>query len=59
MQGKVEAISLTPHYDFHPIHRDLDISRVITVERSPLHMEVNREPLVSERKSLTTYLTAL
>ena len=25
-QGKVEAISLTPLYHFHPLHRHLDIS---------------------------------
>ena len=34
-QGKGEAISLTPHCHFHPLHRHLDISRVITSESSP------------------------
>ena len=37
-QGKVEAISLTPLYYFHPLHRHLDISRVIAAESSPLHI---------------------
>ena len=37
MQGKGEGISLTPHYHFHPLHRQLDISRAITAESSPLH----------------------
>ena len=39
--------------------RHLDISRVITAEGSPLHIEVNREPLVSQSISLTTKLSAL
>ena len=55
-QGKEEGISLTPFYHFHPLHRHLDISRVITAENSPLHTV---EPLVSERKSLTTKLRSL
>ena len=35
-QGKEEGIYLTPLYHFHPLHRYLDISRVITAEGSPL-----------------------
>ena len=34
--GKVEAIP--PLYHFHPLHRHLDISQVINVEISPLHI---------------------
>ena len=60
LQGKGEGISLTPHYHFHPLHRHLDISQVITAESSPLHIGSSRtrtgKPLVSERKSLTTKL---
>ena len=41
-QGKGEGISLTPHYHFHPLHRHLDISRVITAESSPLHVASSR-----------------
>ena len=37
-QRKGEAISLTPLYHFHPLHRHLDISRVITAESSPLYL---------------------
>ena len=29
---------LTPHYHLHPLHRHLDISRLITAESSPLHI---------------------
>ena len=54
LQGKGGGISLTPHYHFHPLHRYLDVSRAITAESSDL----SREPLVSERKSLTTKLRA-
>ena len=42
LQGKGEGISLTPHYHFHPLHRHLDISRAITAESSPLHIDSNR-----------------
>ena len=35
-QGKGEAISLNPLYNFHWLHRHLDISRAITGESSPL-----------------------
>ena len=34
-QEKGEAISLTPLYHFHPLHRHLDISHAITAESSP------------------------
>ena len=58
--GEGEGISLTPHYHFHPIHRHLEISRAFATERSLLQQPFsNREPLVSERKSLTTILRAL
>ena len=35
---KGEAISLTTHYHFHPLHRHLDICLAITGERLPLHI---------------------
>ena len=41
-QGR-EAISLTPLYHFHPLHRHLDIIQVITVESSPLHIAAGLE----------------
>ena len=40
-----------------PLHKHIDIRRTITAESSPLHIASSRiqlEPLVSERKSLTT-----
>ena len=37
-QGKAEGIYLTSLYHFHPLHRHLNISRVITAESSPLHV---------------------
>ena len=37
-QGKGEGIYLTPLYHFHPLHRHLDISQVITAKSSPLHI---------------------
>ena len=37
-QRKGEAISLTPLYHFHPLHRHLEISRTITAVISPLHI---------------------
>ena len=40
LQGKGEGISLTPHYHFHLLHRHLGISQVITVESSPLHIDI-------------------
>ena len=36
--GEGKAISLTPLYHFYPLHRDLDISPVITAESSPLRI---------------------
>ena len=42
LQGKGEAISLTPHYHFHLLHRNLDISRAVTAESSPLHITSSR-----------------
>ena len=42
LQGKEEGISLTPHYHFHPLHRQLDISRAIAAESSPLHIACSR-----------------
>ena len=36
--GKGQAISLTPLYYFHPLHRHLDISRAINAESSPLYV---------------------
>ena len=33
-----EVTSLTPLYNFHPLHRDQGISRKITAESSPLHI---------------------
>ena len=33
-----ETVFLTPLYHFHPLHRRLDISQVITAESSPLHI---------------------
>ena len=56
LEGK--GISLSPHYHFHPLHRHLDISGVITAENSPLHIGSSRNRTVSERKSLTTKLRA-
>ena len=37
-QGKGKAIFLIPLYQFHPFHKHLDISRVITSESSSLHI---------------------
>ena len=42
MQGKGEGISLSPLYHFHPLHRHLDISQVITAESSTLHRATSR-----------------
>ena len=35
-QAKGKGISLTPLYDFHSLHRQLDINQAITAESSPL-----------------------
>ena len=37
-QGKEEAISLTPLYHFHPLHRHLEVNQAITAESSPQHI---------------------
>ena len=37
-QGKGEAISLTPNYHIHPLHRHVHISWTINLESSPLHI---------------------
>ena len=37
-QEKGEAIFVTPLYQFHPLHRYLNISWAITAESSPLHI---------------------
>ena len=42
LQGKGEGISLTLHYNFHLLHRRLDVSRAITAESSPLHIASSR-----------------
>ena len=63
LQEEEKATFLTPHYHFHPLQRHLDISRAITAGSSSLHTyssrNLNRQPLVSKRKSLTTKLSAL
>ena len=41
-RGEGEAISLTPHYHFHPLHRDIEISRAVPAESSPLHIASSR-----------------
>ena len=42
LQGKGESICLNPHYNFHPLHRHLDISWAITAESSPPDIANNR-----------------
>ena len=54
-EGGGGHISLTLHYHFYPLHGHLDISRAIIAESS-LQTGSNWDPLVSERKSLTTKL---
>ena len=41
-QEKREAISLIPLYHFHPLHRNIDISRAITAKCSSLHIASSR-----------------
>ena len=41
-QVKEKGIFLIRLYHFHPLHRYLDISRVITAESSPLHIGSSR-----------------
>ena len=56
------AISLTPPYHFHPLHRHLDISRAITAESSPLPKASSRTRIVNLwflKVLLTTKLRAL
>ena len=57
------AISLTPFYHFHPLHKQLDISPEITAGTYSLHIAStwtrNRLSLVSDHKLLTTKLFAL
>ena len=40
--GKGETNSLTPLYQFYPLHRNIDISRAITAESSRLHKAGSR-----------------
>ena len=40
-QGKEEAISITPLYFFHPLHRHLYICRLITGDNSLLYVAIN------------------
>ena len=58
--GGCGGIFLTPHYHFHPVHRQLDISRTITAESSPLHIASSRTRTGNlwfhVRKLLTTKL---
>ena len=42
LHRKGEGIPLTPHCNFHWLHRHLDISRAITAESSPLHIASSR-----------------
>ena len=59
-QGKGKAIPIILLYHYHSLHRHLGISRVITVESSPLHITCGRTRTgnlwFSERKWLTTNL---
>ena len=48
-QVKEEAISLYPFYHFHPFHRHLDISWVITAKSSPLRTAGSRKLLLLEK----------
>ena len=41
-KGSGQAVALTPLYQFQPLHRHLDISRVITAKSSPLHKASSR-----------------
>ena len=42
LQGKGEGIPAIPYYHFHPLHKRLDISRVITAESLRLHTASSR-----------------
>ena len=39
---KGEGIYLSPLYHFHPLHRHIDISQMITAESSPQHIASSR-----------------
>ena len=43
--GKEEVDSLTPFNQFHPLHRQLDISGAITAEIAPLDIVSSRETM--------------
>ena len=60
-QGKDNAISLTFLYQFHAIHRHLDISQEITAESSTLHKASTRPKpgLFSRCKSVINKLGAI
>ena len=56
-QRKEEAISLTPPYHYHPLHKHLEVAGWF-LQRAHLctrqQAESNRKPWVSERKLLNT-----
>ena len=58
-RGSGEDISLTPHYHFHPLHRQTLAERLLQRAVHSQQSDSNWEPLVSERKSLTTKLRGL
>ena len=61
-EGKGKGICLTPLYHFHTLHRQLDISQVITAESSPLYIAsiiAGPEMGTFARKSLSTRLHEL
>ena len=51
-QGKEEAISFTPLYQFHLLHKRLEICRTITAEVSSLHIAAGLEPESLHEKAL-------
>ena len=60
-RGRGGAISLIPLYDFHLLHRHVDISQAITTGSSPLRIASNwtRDWNLSKRKPLTSKPRAL
>ena len=46
-QGKGDAISLTPLYHFHLLHRHLEFNQAITAESSPQHKAKFLQVIVS------------
>ena len=46
-QGKGEGIYLTPLYQFHPLHRHLEISRAITAKRVPVSFNITFSERIS------------